>query len=167
MKSYKIIDTSVILCMIYQAKFPEIFEIIIKEGYNILIPKEVYIEVKEDIKIIAELFKNKKIDLLPAIDEEEAREIRNRHPSLGDGEIGVLVCGKNKISSGEKCRCIIDDRDAKLFAKKEGLNVNGVMGVLLWLKKLDKINKEDCLKIYEGLNNNPRIPKDLLEKLTK
>ncbi len=167
MKSYKLLDTSVILSIIYQAKFPELFKIITEEGYNILIPKEVYREIKEDIKIVAELLKNGKIDLLPIVDENKAKEMRNRHPSFGEGEIGVLVYGSEKTSSGEKCRCIIDDKDAKIFAKNKGLNVNGVMGLLLWLKRLEKINKVDCIRIYKGLRLNPRIPQDLLEKLIK
>lgn len=167
MKKCKIFDTSAILILLYQAKAPEILELITDAGYHILIPKEVYREIKEDFSIVGELLKNGKIDLLPLLGEERINEMRRKHPSFGDGEISVLLTCKDRHSDEEKCRCILDDKDAKKFAKGRDIKVNGVLGLLLWLKKLNKINKDVCLRISMELKNNPRIPKELLEELTK
>jgi len=167
MKKYKIFDTSAILILLYQAKRPEIFKIITDEGYHILIPKEVYREIKEDFSIIGELLKEGKIDLLPIIEEEKLEPMRKRHPSFGDGEISVLLTYNDRDSEEEKYRCIIDDKDAKIFAKESNMDVNGIIGLLLWLKGLGKINKGVCSDIYMALKGNPRLPKDLLEELKR
>lgn len=167
MKNCKIFDTSAMLIIIYQAKFPQILKIIADEGYHILIPKEVYREIREDFRIIGELLKDGKIDLLPTIDEDKLESMRKRHPSFGDGEISVLLSCQDGIFKGDKCRCIIDDMDAKKFAKQNKIEVSGVIGLLLWLKKLGKINKDECSSIHMALKQNPRLPKDILGELIK
>lgn len=160
----KVFDTSAILTIVIEAEKPKIFEMLVDEGYQIYIPKEVYKEIN-DISSIGQLLKNSKIDLIPKINDAEIQAIKDRYQFFHDGEISVIIHGQNLQKQGVKCRCIIDEKDAKKYAKSNSLQVNGVLGLLLWLKAKKKINKEECIEIYNKLIKNPRLPCDLLEKL--
>lgn len=166
MKNYKLLDTSAILSLVYEANFPQALKIITDLGYNILIPKEVYKEIK-DVSLVAELLKDNRIDLLSILDQDKIDALKIRHPSFHDGEISVLICGEEIACKGDKCRCIIDEKDAKTYANINNLRVNGVIGLFLWLKRINKLNKDDCMSIHKGLIKNPRLPRELLNDLLK
>ena len=160
----KLLDTSAIITLIFEAKRPDILKIITQEGYKILIPKEVYREIN-DLKEISELLRNGKIDLLPKIAEEEINKIQGRYPQFHSGEISVLIHGTILKSKNKQYFCVIDEKDAKKYAKRNDLKVTGIIGLLLWLKSIKKINKEECIGIYKSLKENPRLPNELLKKL--
>ena len=133
-------------------------------GYHLLIPKEVFKEIR-DVSDVADMLKHNLIDLIPKRDEADIQQIKDRHPGFHDGEISVLLLAQELTEKGERCRSIIDERDARKVAEEYLFDVNGVVGVLLWLKGQGRLSRSQCEKAYNGLVRNPRLPNDLLSGL--
>ncbi len=95
-------------------------------------------------------------------------EVRNMHLkrilqlSLDEGEAETIVLAL-EINAD---RVLLDDREARLQAKRLGLRVTGTLGVLLRAKKLGLVGslKEELNKLRES---GFRISKDLEEDILK
>ena len=139
-----IIDSSSIIAL-YKLNLIEI----LKDLYTaVTVPEAVLSEVGHDlphwIKIVP-------VDHI----KEEVQEFSNK---LGDGESEVITLGIEK----ENDVLVLDDLRARQAAKKLGLKITGLLGVLLKAKRRKKISKirplleildKENFRISTGLKN--------------
>ena len=113
---------------------------LLKELYGeVLIPEAVYREISAKHNSIAKAALDTSLDWIRVckIQNEIARIIFKSQ--LHDGEVEVMILGKEE----DAALLIIDDKNAKNYAKYLKFNVTGTLGVLLKAKRKGLV---DCIK---------------------
>lgn len=164
----KIFDASSIVCLLREANFPKAFEICKKHGYDLSVTKQVYEELRKNPETF-NLFKAcEGFSVIDGVDEQCISRISKRYPWLHDGEISVLCAGIEKEQSGDRYRCIIDEK-ARQLKSKYGIKVNGTIGLLLWQKeKLNELTDAEYKEIYSSIKcSSFWIKEDILKELLR
>ena len=80
-------------------------------------------------------------------DAESVRRVRQEPPAVGRGETEVIALGLEL-----SCPVVLDDRMARLRARRAGLEITGTLGVLLRLHRLGLVSRglEDDLELLEA-----------------
>lgn len=168
MKSIKIFDTSTLICIFQEAKFPKLIDNCKERNYKIVIPSFVYEEIKVNGNTYSD-FKN--YDDYIKVEEcsnDVFDKLIRRYPRLHRGEISVICLGLKYKSNNKKYICFLDDSYARDISKKILLNTVGVVGLGLWEKKNGDISKQECRMIYNNINKSYfRIKKEILDELIK
>jgi predicted nucleic acid-binding protein len=164
----KIVDASFIICIIHEAEYPKIFEICFNLGHQFIIPSTVYEELKKNKSTFRSL--RSYPDFFTVSDEIDAdcyEYFESRYPYLHSGELGVICLAFTQEKKGQKYTCIIDEKARKINEVKK-LRLTGTLGLILWIKKSDKITNKESELIYNHLrDSNFRIKDSLLELLLK
>ncbi len=121
--------------IIPKAVYQEVFEVKNKE-----IPKQNFIEVKE--------VKNKSLV-----------KVLNLYLDLGESEV-IAYALENEIE-----RVILDDKQARKIAEKQGLKVIGTLGILILAKEKGIISEVKSLIVQMRDRVNFRISDDLINKV--
>lgn len=130
--------------LIYLSKL-NIFNLAKNMFKNILVPAEVLNEfhaknLPENIILVKELGGF----LIEVVSDIDA----NISLDLGESA-AISYCLKSKIST-----FLSDDRKARKIARNIGLNVKGILGVLLWNLENKKISRSECLNLFGRLIND-------------
>ncbi len=77
---------------------------------------------------------------------DSVRRVRREPPTVGRGETEVIALGLEL-----SCPVVLDDRLARLRARRAGLEITGTLGVLLRLHRLGLASRglEEDLKLLE------------------
>lgn len=77
---------------------------------------------------------------------ESVRRVRREPPTVGRGEREVIALGLELT-----CPVVLDDRKARLRARRVGLEITGTLGVLLRLHRLELASRdiEEDLRLLE------------------
>ena len=148
-----ILDTTALIAFYTELQRPDLLKSLIDFGYELIIPRAVYEELKPDrnFKQIDCDVKEGIILVLDKVPESELMLLRFRFPSLHDGELEVIWWGLKFHSEGENYFCVLDDKTARKGASRFGLRIKGTIGILNLLNELEVITKEQkrelCLRL--------------------
>ena len=130
---------------------------LLKQLYGeVLIPEAVYREISAKQNSVARIELDKSLDWIRVCKIENEMAKLFYKSQLHDGEVEVMILGKEE----EATLLIIDDKNAKRYAKYLTFNVTGTLGVLLKAKKegyIDLIKPLLCKMVSEGIFIDTRI----------
>lgn len=93
---------------------------------------------------------------------EGVRRVRREPPAVGRGETKTIALGLEL-----SCPIVLDDRKARLRARRAGLEITGALGVLLRLHRLGLASRdlEDDLRLLEeaGMRISPELRQTVLD----
>lgn len=93
---------------------------------------------------------------------ESVRRVRREPPTVGRGETEVIALGLEL-----SCPVVLDDRKARLRARRAGLEITGTLGVLLRMHRLGLAsrNLEEDLRLLEEaeMRISPELRRAVLE----
>lgn len=157
-----ILDASSIIAFYSELNKPELLHKFIELGNELKIPKSVFQEITKE-KTLNQLnlsIKERKIEILEPLPEEEILNFKNRHSYLGKAEIEVILYGiKFNLKKIKYC-CVIDDKEARKVAGKYKIIFTGVIGLIELLAKKKIISEEYKTEIISQLRSSTfRLPK--------
>jgi len=164
----KILDSSVVILFLNDIEGEEYFFMLSEIGETLLIPESVYKEVLDEstkTKMDSLISKNilKKVE---KIEYPQKKLIKNRFPTLGNGELNVLTIGKNLQRQEKKFWCVVDEMPGRNAAEKLNLPLTGSIGLIKILKEKKVLNKCKLEMIIENIKKSPfRIDEEILERL--
>ncbi len=93
---------------------------------------------------------------------ESVRLVRSEPPTVGRGEREVIALGLEL-----SCPVVLDDRKARLRARRVGLEITGTLGVLLRLNRIGLASRgiEEDLRLLEetGMRSSPDLRMTVIE----
>jgi predicted nucleic acid-binding protein len=95
-------------------------------------------------------------------DPESVRRVERESPSVGEGEKEAIALGLEL-----SCPVVLDDRKARLCARRAGLEITGTLGILLRLRRIGLTSRgigED-LELLEkaGMRLSPNLRRMVIE----
>ncbi len=78
------------------------------------------------------------------MESSDYSNLQKKYPKLGAGELSVIASGEGMIA-------FIEDRDAEVAARKEGLRVYNIPEVLLACKTKERIERSEIVEIINEL----------------
>jgi len=168
MKGLKIFDASTLVCIFQEAKFPKIIDNCLEEGYKLVIPNQVYDEIKENKNTLLHLMRYEGSFLIRDCPIRYFDYISRRYPRLHKGEVSVISLGLEYESKKKRYICLLDDDYARNICKKFLIRTSGVLGLIMWEKRIGYIDSLECKIIHENLSQSSfYITKDLLDELVR
>ena len=163
----KIFDTSSIICLLREIRFPKALDTCTGRGYQLTTTQQVYDEIRKNPETFREFIAYGKISVIPANDEPCFNRLSKRYPWLHDGEISILCLGLQKEQQHARYICIIDER-ARNLRDKLHIRIHGTIGLLLWQKDRGELSKSECHVLYKRLKESSfRITEDILAGLIR
>ena len=93
---------------------------------------------------------------------ESVRRVRQEPPVVGRGETEVIALGLEL-----PCPVVLDDRKARLRARRAGLEITGTLGVLLRLHRLGLASRDlaEDLRLLEetGMRISPELRRTVID----
>ena len=137
----------------------EAFDLLARFTDRIILPPEVYHEVAR--RPHARLFLERKIDegFVTVRDYENRQVFREIHYILDAGESAAIT-----LAIETALPLIIDERKGRTFARAQGVEIIGLVGILRFLYVEEKLSREETREIIARLNASDfRISSWLLE----
>jgi len=158
----KIFDTSTIICIFREIRFPKALDTCTKRGYQLTTTKHVFEEIKRNPETFQKFIAYGKFSVVPVNDAPCFKKLSKRYPWLHVGEISVLCLGMQKQHAQSRYICIIDER-ARTLKDKLQIRIHGTVGLLLWQKDRKELSDAECHDIYNRfIVSSFRITKDIL-----
>ncbi len=137
-----------------------LLDLIFKIYNKIIIPESVFYEVikrgKEegysDALIIEQFINDNKIEV-----KKVPREKKYHSSNLHQGELDAIILALNSKSE----LILLDDDEARIFARRLKLKVRGTLGILIELVKGGYIDVESALKYLRELNSIMYLSSDI------
>jgi predicted nucleic acid-binding protein len=163
----KIFDTSSIICILREIRFPRALDICTKSGFRISTTQQVYDEITKNPDTVREFTAYGKFTTIPVNDEPCFKKLSKRYPWLHTGEISVLCLGLQKQREHARYYCIIDER-ARTLKDKLQIRIHGTVGLLLWQKDRKEISSGECHDLYKRfIDSSFRITEEILTELIR
>jgi len=163
----KIFDTSSIVCIFREVKYPKILDVCKDLGYRLSITPQVYEEIKENPETLRHLEAYGNVEIIRDGDAECCKRLSKRYPWLHKGELSVLCAGVAKEQDKQRYYCVIDER-ARNLRENLKIRVTGTVGLILWEKKRLALSREECRDLYSRfMQSSFRIKKEVLQGLLK
>jgi predicted nucleic acid-binding protein len=163
----KILDTSSIICLLREIRFPKVLDICISRGYRLTTTQQVYDEIQRNPETFREFTAYGKFSVIRVNDEPCFTKLCRRYPWLHDGEISILCLGLQKEHQHARYICIIDER-ARNLKDKLHIRIHGTIGLLLWQKDRGVLSTSECHDLYKRLRESSfRINEDILAELIR
>ena len=168
MNTIKIFDTSTLICIFQEAKFPKLIDNCKSKGYRIVISTHVFEELKANKNTYSDFKKYEKYIEIKQCSENDFDNLMRRYPRLHKGEVSVICLGLEFKSNKNKFLCFLDDSYARNISKKLLLNTAGVIALALWEKNNGYICAQECKIIHDNISKSFfRIKKEILDELIK
>jgi len=163
----KIFDTSSIICILREIRFPKALDSCIKQGYQLATTQQVFDELKRNPDSYREFTAYGKFAVIPVNEDPGFRKLSKRYPWLHDGEISVLCLGIQQQRVHARYICIIDER-ARTLKDKLQIRIHGTVGLLLWQKDHNELSDAECHDLYNRfIESSFRITKEILTGLIR
>jgi predicted nucleic acid-binding protein len=163
----KIFDTSSIICIFREIRFPKALNTCMKRGYRLTTTQQVFDEIKQNPDTFREFTEHGKFSVLPVNNDLCFKKLSKRYPWLHSGEISVLCLGLQKQREHARYICIIDER-ARTLADKLQIRIHGTVGLLLWQKDHKDLSSAECHDLYNRFRvSSFRIKEDILAGLIR
>jgi predicted nucleic acid-binding protein len=161
----KIFDTSSLICIFREIRFPKAFDICQKSGYALVITNQVYEEIQKNPETLQVLTTYEKFSVVPMEDHACFERLSKRFPWLHNGEVSILCLGLRKQKEKARYICIIDER-ARTLKDKLHIRIHGTVGLLLWQKERKDLDRNECYDLYKRfIESSFRIKKEILQEL--
>ena len=162
----KIFDSSSIISIFKEAKYPKILINCTNRKYILVVPETVYNELKRNKRTYDLFLKYKELFEIKKVDRNCFDIISARYPYFHEGEIGVICRALEEKKSGNRHICILDEKKARNFCKKENIRVAGLISLLKWQKSIGDLSPLECKIIYKNLYSSRfYIKKNILNEL--
>jgi len=161
----KILDSSVIILFISDINEKICLELLSLNGESILVPTSVYDEILSTKikKELDDLILKNKIIKVTNNNNTEKTILRKRFPTLGNGELNVIMYGKKLQQDNKEFYCVIDDYVGRKVAKKLGLPLTGSIGLIKTLKENGILDDGKIREIVNKIKRSPfRIDETIL-----
>jgi predicted nucleic acid-binding protein len=93
---------------------------------------------------------------------DRTRQVQQEPPAVGGGETEVIALGMEW-----SCPVVLDDKKARLRARRAGLEITGTLGILLRLRRLGHVSREleDDLRSLEqsGMRISPELRRAVID----
>jgi predicted nucleic acid-binding protein len=163
----KIFDTSSIICILREIRFPKALDTCMKRGYRLTTTQQVFDEIKKNPDTFREFAAYGKFSVIAVNDDLCFKKFSKRFPWLHSGEISVLCLGLQKQREHARYICIIDER-ARTLKDKLQIRIHGTVGLLLWQKDRKELSSGECHDLYKRLlESSFRITEEILAGLIK
>lgn len=163
----KIFDTSSIICILREIRFPKALDTCVKRGYQLATTQQVFEEIKRNPDTFREFTSYGKFSVIPVNNGPCFKKLSKRYPWLHDGEVSVLCLGMQKKQEQARYICIIDER-ARILKDKLQIRIHGTVGLLLWQKDRKEISNPECHDLYNRfIVSSFRITKEILGELIR
>ncbi len=163
----KIFDTSSIICIFREIRFPKALDTCMKQGYRLTTTQQVFDEIKRNPDTFREFAAYGKFSVVPVNDNPCFNKLSKRYPWLHSGEISVLCLGLQKQREHVRYYCIIDER-ARTLKDKLQIRIHGTVGLLVWQKDCKEISLIECHDLYKRfIESSFRITEDILVGLIR
>ncbi len=163
----KIFDTSSIICIFREIKFPKALDTCMKRGYELTTTQQVYDEIKRNPDTFREFATYGKFSVMPVKDDPCFNKLSKRYPWLHSGEISVLCLGLQKQREHARYYRIIDER-ARTLKDKLQIRIHGTVGMLLWQKDRKDLSSGECHDLYKRfIASSFRITDEILAGLIR
>ena len=163
----KIFDTSSIICILREIKFPKALDTCMKSGYRLTTTHHVFNEIKRNPDTFREFTAFGKFSVIQVNDDSCFKKLSKRYPWLHDGEISILCLGLQKQKEQARYVCIIDER-ARTLKDKLQIRIHGTVGLLLWQKDHKDLSLGECHILYKRfIESSFRITEDILAELIR
>ena len=163
----KIFDTSSIICIFREIRFPKALDTCMKQGYQLTTTQQVFDEIKINPDTFREFAAYGKFSILQVDDEPCFDKLSKRYPWLHSGEISVLCLGLQKQREHARYICIIDER-ARMLKDKLQIRIHGTVGLLLWQKDHKDLSSGECHDLYKRfIVSSFRITEEILVELIR
>ena len=163
----KIFDTSSIICILREIRFPKALDICMKRGYRLTTTQQVFDEIKKNLDTFREFAAYGKFSVISVNDDPCFKKFSKRYPWLHSGEISVLCLGLQKQREHARYYCIIDER-ARTLKDKMGIRIHGTVGLLLWQKDRKELSPGECHDLYKRfIESSFRITEEILTGLIR
>lgn len=164
----KIFDTSSLISIFGEAKYPKILTNCTERGYKLVIPETVYNELTYNERTFAIFANHKELFEIRNVKRECLESLSARYPYLHHGELGVICVALEEERRGRKHICILDEKKARNFCKKNQIRIAGLIGLLVWQKSCGDLNHSECEAIHKNLNASRfNIERSILDELIK
>ena len=146
--------------IIFLAKL-DIFALVKNVFVRLILPEEVIKELFEKDSRENEIIKK---ELGGYLTSSQVRKIKDI--PLGDGEkAAISYCLENKIKT-----LLSDDKKSRIYAKTLGIDVIGLLGILFFNLKENRIKKKEFLELLNNLVENgyyisPQLYAELMKKV--
>jgi predicted nucleic acid-binding protein len=153
----KILDASPIILFTEYIGKHNCLSLLSYDGNTLLLPESVYKEVLEkDFNLnMDHLISKDVLFKLSDMTSNDEDKLKDRFPSLGNGEINVLAWGKKLQEQKKHIMCVLDDMGAKKAAKNLNLSVIGSIGLIKLLKDKKIINMNEISSIVNKIDESP------------
>jgi predicted nucleic acid-binding protein len=163
----KIFDTSSIVCILREIRFPKALDICMNRGYRLTTTQQVFDEIKKNPDTFREFIAYGRFSVIPVKDDPCFKKLSKRYPWLHGGEISVLCLGLQKEREHARYYCIIDER-ARTLKDKLGICIHGTVGLLLWQKDREEISTGECHELYKSfLESSFWIIEEIVKELIR
>lgn len=142
-------DSSVISALKTLECFEHFGRLVRKSDWRVEIPDLVMNETAG--VVTPSLFSNFRVH---KVDKQHVERLRNRFPTLGDGELSVLVLildYKKMETGGDPPLAILDDKVARSVAKKLGITYFGTLRLLKIMCDKEILSNSDVIKYLQAL----------------
>lgn len=153
----KLLDCSCLVHLFKRVEEPRVVLEWKKQGYSIAIPENVYEELcknEETFNKVNPHIQNGSITIIPSIKKGDLDTFKARHPTLGNGEISVILTAKDLNNRNKRYYAVIDDKKARKVAEKYDVKLSNTFGLLFALRKKSLISEECYLLIKEKFDKN-------------
>ncbi|MEN6610740.1 MAG: hypothetical protein ABFC24_07850 [Methanoregulaceae archaeon] len=163
----KIFDTSSIICILREIRFPKALDTCMKRGYQLATTQQVFDEMKRNPDTFREFTAYGKFQVIPVNEDSCFKKLSKRYPWLHSGEISVLCLGLQKQREHYRYICIIDERARNLKDTLQ-IHIHGTVGLLLWQKDRKEISSGECHDLYKRfIESSFRIKEEILQGLIR
>ena len=163
----KIFDTSSIICILREIRFPKALDICMKRGYRLTTTQQVFDEIKKNPDTFREFTAFGKFSIIQVNDDPCFKKFSKRYPWLHSGEISVLCLGLQKQREHARYICIIDER-ARTLKDKLQIHIHGTVGLLLWQTDRKELSSDQCHDLYKRfIESSFRIKEEILQGLIR
>lgn len=164
----KIFDNSALILFLEYIEEEKCLHLLSESGEYLVVPESVCKEFgpkdfdgKLDDSIEKSILKK-----FEGMSKSIEQNIRNRFPTLHDGEINVLAWGTHLKKENKNFWCVLDELDGRKAAKKLDLPIKGSIGLLKILKDKNIINKSQLEIISDKIKDSPFfIKEEILREL--
>jgi len=146
------LDASPIIAFCSEIGKPDLLCQLKDYGNTIYAPINVYNEIRNpSFPFLRSAVDNKEIFICEPVSLSKVKSLKDRYPTLKNGELEVITWGLDFKSANEDYVCVIDDKVARKVAQKKEICLTGTNGLLGKMSNLGIIDFETQQNLLESL----------------
>jgi hypothetical protein len=146
------LDASPIIAFCSEIGKPELLCQLKDYGNTVYVPINVYNEIRNpSFPFLRNAVDNKEIFICEPVPLSKVKPLKDRYPTLKNGELEVITWGLDFKSASKDYVCVIDDKVARKVATKKEVSLTGTKGLLNEMNNVGIIDFETRENLLETL----------------